>query len=226
MLRSIFSKFKRKQTIDREVQQVQLEQSLQRSRNALKVQVAHHEKYCEQEAKQRQIAIQMAKSGNRHQSLFHVSCALRLRKQMAALQAMIGNLQDSIYHLEVTTGAMQAAGALRVGSDALRSAHGGNVVIEIENAMEMLRDQSENTEEISDALQDGTQVAVDAESVLDEWIQESATQQAVPSVPHPVPVLHELPAVPSSRPRSPPQAPAVAISDADRSRELQSAVWT
>ena len=113
-----------------------------------------------------------------------------------------------------------------MGSDALRSAHGGNVVIEIERAMEMLRDQSENTEEISDALQDGTQVAVDAESVLDEWIQESATQQAVPSVPHPVPVLHDLPAVPSGRPRSPPQAPAVAISDADRSRELQSAVWT
>ena len=226
MLKAIWSKFKRKNTIDREVQQVQLEQSLQRSRDALKIQLSHHQKYCEQEAQQRQLAVQMAKSGNRHQSLFHVSCALRLRKQMGALQAMIGNLQDSIYHLEVTTGAMQAAGALRVGSDALRTAHGGNVVVEIENAMEMLRNQSDNTDDISDALQDGTNVAIDAESVLDEWLQESATQQTEPSVTDSVSVVHDLPVAPITKPRSPPQAPAVALSDAERARELQCAVWT
>lgn len=226
MIKAFLSKFKRKNTIDREVQQVQLEQSLQRSRDALKIQLAHHEKYCEQEAEHRQNAVKMAKSGNKHRSLFHVSCALRLRKQMAALQAMIGNLQDSIYHLEVTTGAMQAAGALRVGSDALRTAHGGDVVVEIETAMEMLRDQSENTEEISDALQDGTNVAIDAESVLEEWIRESVTQQAESSVTDSLPVVQDLPVAPVSKPRSPPQAHAVALSDADRSRELQSAVWT
>ena len=139
---------------------------------------------------------------------------------------MIGNLQDSIYHLEVTSGAMQAAGALRVSSDALRTAHGGNVVIDIENAMEMLRDQADNTDDISDALQDGTHVAVDAESVLEEWVQESAAQQEAPSVTVALPAVHNLPEVPASKPRSPPQAPVQELSDAERSRELQSAVWT
>ena len=169
-----------------DVQRVQISQSLQRNRASLERYVATHTQYSEKEAQSRLEAVRLAKAGQKAQSLFHVNTALRLQKHMNALQSIIGNLQDSIYNLELTSHAMEAAGDIRVGSHALRAVNGDDVVTNIEDVMESLNEDADAADDIAGALESGTAPAQDAEAVLAEWMEASpASHQPVhmPDVP-------------------------------------------
>lgn len=161
--------------------------------------VKTHTGYAEREAQTRLEAVRLAKLGQKSQSLFHVNTAIRLQRQMTALQSIIGKLQDSIYHLELTSHAMEAAGAIRVGSDALRSVNGEAVITNIEEAIDSLQEDGDAADDISGALEGGSGPSVDAEAVLAEWMQTDThmPEQALATLPEAPQTKLVAPAVPA-----------------------------
>ena len=163
---------------DEEIRQVQISQSLKRNSDALKQNLAKHADYCKQHESHKAQAIQLAVSGSQAESLFHVKTAMRLEKQILFMQAIIGNLQDSVYQLEMACSAAEVAGAVQVGSHALQTAHSQNLVEDIEKAIGALQDQQDCGDDISSVLQQADNSVINAEDLLEQWLSTASQNPA------------------------------------------------